>query len=319
MEPARPTDELRPMFGLVCGNSRQRLATAAATSRFIPCLREAAHTRILIPTQALLLYTKDALHCNGKSNAQVILFVKTCILPAGRRTFAADGARARPAACPVGWAGSAQGEGANRGVGECRAPFKACGAGGAAQGRGAYGDMRAGRGHGEGAAPSWGSPSGCWQSQRAVRALGKPASQGSCTCIQGAYIGVSGRRMQVQLAPEAKIASDFHFIGAIFAVVGFVSAQRGRPVLGQPPLGLFAGQPAWALALLGQALRERDEEVYAGLNLVKVHGLLGGVAGTAAADTGGEYVHVLVLGGELTALEAGVDSVQRGSRCPSSP
>ena len=29
MEPARPTDELRPMFGLVCGNSRQRLATAA--------------------------------------------------------------------------------------------------------------------------------------------------------------------------------------------------------------------------------------------------------------------------------------------------
>ena len=30
--------------------------------------------------------------------------------------------------------------------------------------------------------------------------------------------------MQVQLTPEAKIATDFHFIGAIFAVVGFVSA-----------------------------------------------------------------------------------------------
>ena len=35
---------------------------------------------------------------------------------------------------------------------------------------------------------------------------------------------VSDRRMQVQLTQEAKIASDFHFIGAIFAVVGFISA-----------------------------------------------------------------------------------------------
>ena len=35
---------------------------------------------------------------------------------------------------------------------------------------------------------------------------------------------VSDRRMQVQLTPEAKIATDFLFIGAIFAVVGFVSA-----------------------------------------------------------------------------------------------
>ena len=34
---------------------------------------------------------------------------------------------------------------------------------------------------------------------------------------------VSDRRMQVQLTQEAKIASDFHFIRAIFAVVGFVS------------------------------------------------------------------------------------------------
>ena len=37
---------------------------------------------------------------------------------------------------------------------------------------------------------------------------------------------VSDRRMQVQLTQEAKIASDFFFIGAIFAVVGFVSALR---------------------------------------------------------------------------------------------
>ena len=39
---------------------------------------------------------------------------------------------------------------------------------------------------------------------------------------------VSDRRMQVQLTPEAKIASDFFFIGAIFAVVGFVSALKRR-------------------------------------------------------------------------------------------
>ncbi len=35
---------------------------------------------------------------------------------------------------------------------------------------------------------------------------------------------VSDRRMQVQLTKEAKIATDFLFIGAILAVVGFVSA-----------------------------------------------------------------------------------------------
>ena len=34
--------------------------------------------------------------------------------------------------------------------------------------------------------------------------------------------------MQVQLTQEAKIASDFYFVGAIFAVVGFVSALSAR-------------------------------------------------------------------------------------------
>ena len=42
---------------------------------------------------------------------------------------------------------------------------------------------------------------------------------------------VSDRRMQVQLTPEAKIATDFFFIRAIFAVVGFVSALNGPPWL----------------------------------------------------------------------------------------
>ena len=43
---------------------------------------------------------------------------------------------------------------------------------------------------------------------------------------------VSDRRMQVQLTPEAKIASDFLFIRAIFAVVGFVSALTPRVFTG---------------------------------------------------------------------------------------
>ena len=52
----------------------------------------------------------------------------------------------------------------------------------------------------------------------------KPASQGSKLASKGAYMDVSDRRMQVQLTPEAKIATDFFFIGAIFAFVDFVSA-----------------------------------------------------------------------------------------------
>ena len=39
---------------------------------------------------------------------------------------------------------------------------------------------------------------------------------------------VSDRSRQVLLTPEAKIAPDFLFIRAIFAVVGFVSALK-RP------------------------------------------------------------------------------------------
>ena len=57
----------------------------------------------------------------------------------------------------------------------------------------------------------------------------KPASQGSRLASKGAYIDVSDRRMQVLLTPEAKIASDFYFIRAIFAVVGFVSALTSLP------------------------------------------------------------------------------------------
>ena len=37
---------------------------------------------------------------------------------------------------------------------------------------------------------------------------------------------VSDRRLQVQLTPEAKIASDFSLVSAIFVFAGFVSALR---------------------------------------------------------------------------------------------
>ena len=47
---------------------------------------------------------------------------------------------------------------------------------------------------------------------------------------------VSDRRMQVQLTQEAKIASDSFSIGAIFAVVGFVSALSAARDI---PRGVF--------------------------------------------------------------------------------
>ena len=62
---------------------------------------------------------------------------------------------------------------------------------------------------------------------------------------------VSDRRMQVQLTQEAKIASDLILIGAIFAVVGFVSAlilaQGGKDML--PVCGIDAVCPCGAKAL----------------------------------------------------------------------
>ena len=52
----------------------------------------------------------------------------------------------------------------------------------------------------------------------------KPARQGSKLADKGAYMDVSDRRLQVQLTPEAKIASDFSLVRAIFVFAGFVSA-----------------------------------------------------------------------------------------------
>ena len=61
-------------------------------------------------------------------------------------------------------------------------------------------------------------------------------------------MNVSDRRMQVQLTQEAKIVSDFYFIGTIFAVVGFVSALS--PCLDPPRQGLpSSGKKTRALPL----------------------------------------------------------------------
>ena len=78
---------------------------------------------------------------------------------------------------------------------------------------------------------------------------------------------VSDRRMQVQLTPEAKIASDSLYIRAIFAVVGFVSALgRGSPrPAGLPCLLLLAAPPPHAAMAADdvqrRALRQRCEVV----------------------------------------------------------
>ena len=52
---------------------------------------------------------------------------------------------------------------------------------------------------------------------------------------------VSDRRMQVQLTQEARIASDFSYIRAILAVVGFVSALCPRL---QEASGTFSSRAA---------------------------------------------------------------------------
>ena len=58
---------------------------------------------------------------------------------------------------------------------------------------------------------------------------------------------VSDRRMQVQLTQEAKIASDFYFIRAIFAVVGFVSALKGDDAMrSRHPLCFYASRKSGA-------------------------------------------------------------------------
>ena len=54
----------------------------------------------------------------------------------------------------------------------------------------------------------------------------KPVSQGNKPAGKSVYLNVSDRRLQVLLTPEAKIASDFSLVRAIFAFAGFVSALK---------------------------------------------------------------------------------------------
>ena len=80
---------------------------------------------------------------------------------------------------------------------------------------------------------------------------------------------VSDRRLQVQLTQEAKIATDFHFIKAIFAVVGFVSAMK-RPVQtgrfrfpANRRRAFFRARPGTRFALFpGKPLRAGDRRFY---------------------------------------------------------
>ena len=45
---------------------------------------------------------------------------------------------------------------------------------------------------------------------------------------------VRDRRLQAQLSQEAKIATDFYYIRAIFAFAGFVSALRPEAFCPEP-------------------------------------------------------------------------------------
>ena len=115
MEPARPTDDVRPIFGLVCGNSRRRLAISAATSRFIPCLRWAAHAllRILRPHASLFIIHHRGPQCNEKAASGVIFLLKLvfCAAKAQReraKAFARRRARAGRK-CPRPWRGLLRG------------------------------------------------------------------------------------------------------------------------------------------------------------------------------------------------------------------
>ena len=62
----------------------------------------------------------------------------------------------------------------------------------------------------------------------------KPARQGSKLADKGAYMDVRDRRLQAQLTQEAKIATDFYYIRAIFAFAVFVSALRPEAFCPEP-------------------------------------------------------------------------------------
>ena len=114
LEPARPTDDVRPMFGLVCGNSRRRLAISAATSRFIPCLR--GHARAFAhtsPTRKPIIIHHRGPQCNEKAASGVIFLLKLVFCRGrsaaeGQKAFARRRARAGRK-CPRPWSGLLRG------------------------------------------------------------------------------------------------------------------------------------------------------------------------------------------------------------------
>lgn len=96
LEPARPTDDVRPMFGLVCRNSRRRLAISAATSRFIPCLSGATHALLRIPRPhaSLFIIHHRGPQCNEKAAPGVIFLLKLVFCAAKARRERAKSVRA---------------------------------------------------------------------------------------------------------------------------------------------------------------------------------------------------------------------------------
>ena len=63
-------------------------------------------------------------------------------------------------------------------------------------------------------------------------------------------MGVSDRRLHVQLTQEAKIASDFSLFRAIFAFAGFVSALSRRVCPGGPSFVRYAAGPSFQTVMV---------------------------------------------------------------------
>ena len=71
-------------------------------------------------------------------------------------------------------------------------------------------------------------PSGCWQSQQTAKVMRKPASQESKSAGKGSCLNASDRRVQVQLAQEAKIVPGFPSCSGNFCVCRLRRRPEGR-------------------------------------------------------------------------------------------
>lgn len=98
---------------------------------------------------------------------------------------------------------------------------------------------------------------GCWQSQQTARGMQKPARQGSKLAGRGACADASDRRRHVRRTQEAKIASDFFFIRAIFAFAGFAGVLKRLSCL-----KISAESPSISARILSSAIEANNKNAH---------------------------------------------------------